>query len=101
MNKAKINNETSYLKVSDTERFKSWCSERMGHPMGVELGRSAVKELENKISKMQELLEEIRKIDHCRGGSLGSDGQFYYKVSESLFSKIDNLLDEEKVSYGN
>ena len=41
--------------------------------------------------KMYAMLDRINKVEHERGGI---DGQFYYKVSESLFKEIEKLLDE-------
>ncbi len=38
--------------MSDTEIFKRWHKERMGHPLGVQLGISAVRELEAKIEEL-------------------------------------------------
>ncbi len=45
--------------MSDTEIFKCWHKERMGHPLGVQLGISAVKELEDEVGRLAALLNLI------------------------------------------
>lgn len=39
--------------MSATEKFKGWHTERMGHPLGVLLAISAVKELEEEVTKLK------------------------------------------------
>ena len=41
---------------------------------------------------MYKMLESIFAIEHERGGSLGVDGSFYYKISEDTFKRIAELL---------
>jgi hypothetical protein len=48
--------------MSDTEIFKRWHKERMGHPLGVQLGISAVKELEAQIEKMKDEKEKLLQL---------------------------------------
>ena len=46
--------------------------------------------------RMYAMLERVYKVEHERGGFLGVDGQFYYKVSESVFKEIEKLLAEAR-----
>ena len=85
--------------MSKAQLFKSWCAERMGHPMGVEMGRDAVKELEIENEKLKDKNEMLLKVaiklndaEHAKGGSLGVDGQFYYKVGEDVFNDAEKAL---------
>ncbi len=56
---AEIESEIEKLQdMSDTEIFKRWHKERMGHPLGVQLGISAVKELEGDIDLLKAMLEQ-------------------------------------------
>ena len=41
---------------------------------------------------MYALLEKLVSVEHERGGSLGSDGEFNYKVGESVFKEAKSLL---------
>jgi len=43
--------------MSATKEFKEWYSERMGHPLGVSMGREAVEECELKIEELTSLLQ--------------------------------------------
>ena len=45
-------------------------------------------ELEN---QQCDLVYALLSIEHEKGGALGVDGQFYYKVPESLFKKAEEL----------
>ena len=45
-------------------------------------------ELEN---QQCDLVYSLLSIEHEKGGALGGDGQFYYKVPESLFKKAEEL----------
>lgn len=42
--------------------------------------------------KMYALLEKLTSVEHERGGLLGSDGEFNYKVGESVFKDAKKLL---------
>lgn len=46
--------------------------------------------------EMYELIEALLKCEHERGGSLGADGSFYYKVSEGVFKKAGKLLSQAR-----
>jgi len=50
-----------------------------------------------KITAYQEMITQILNIEHTRGGSLGSDGQFYYKVPESIFKKLLTMLHQDDI----
>lgn len=51
-------------------------------------------ELAAQVERLRGVLEGVTKVEHKRGGSLGSDGQFYYRVGERQFSKIESALSE-------
>ena len=42
--------------------------------------------------EMYKMLDSIFNIEHERGGSLGVDGSFHYRVSEDVFKKVGFLL---------
>jgi hypothetical protein len=50
---------------------------------------------EKRIAKLEDqqcdLVYALLSIEHEKGGALGADGQFYYKVPESLFKKAEEL----------
>ena len=46
-------------KMSSTEKFNKWHSERMGHPLGVQLGKSAVEELTEENKQLREHLSNL------------------------------------------
>lgn len=48
-------------------------------------------ELVRENERLKALQSEILKVEHERGGSLGVDGQFYYKVPESVFKMAKKL----------
>jgi len=48
------------------------------------------------VNEMYEMLESIFNIEHERGGSLGVDGSFHYKVSEDVFKKVGLLLEKAR-----
>ncbi|PHQ89858.1 MAG: hypothetical protein COB48_13080 [Pseudoalteromonas sp.] len=52
--------------MEKTIKFKKWCSERMGHPIGVELARDAVRELE---LENRRLMESNSKLQNKSGES--------------------------------
>ena len=51
-----------------------------------------IAELEN---HQCDLVYAILSIEHERGGSLGADGQFYYRAPESLFNKAKRLKEQD------
>ena len=46
------------------------------------------------IERLLDVVKKLTKIDHKKGGSLGDDGAFYYKVSEYLFKSAELCLAE-------
>ena len=46
------------------------------------------------IERLRDVVKNLTKIDHKKGGSLGDDGAFYYKVSEYLFKSAESCLTE-------
>ena len=48
-------------------------------------------ELVRENERLRVLQLEILKVEHERGGSLGVDGQFYYRVPESVFKMAKQL----------
>ena len=44
--------------------------------------------------RLCDLVFAILSIEHEQGGSLGADGQFYYKVPESIFNKAKAIKEQ-------
>lgn len=69
--------------MGKTIKFKKWCSERMGHPIGVELGRDAVQELELENKRLMEINEAMHK--QVAGYLTGADWQHWHDFNKSKF----------------
>lgn len=48
------------------------------------------------LKMLRSALEAVVKVNHTHGGSLGSSGSFYYKVSENVFKLCDKALEATK-----
>jgi hypothetical protein len=55
-----------------------------------------IEDLKDRIARLDnqqcDLVYALLSIEHKKGGSLGLDGQFYYKVPESVFKKAEKLV---------
>lgn len=69
--------------MEKTIKFKKWCSERMGHHIGVELGRDAVHELELENKRLMEINEAMHK--QVSGYLTGADWQHWQDFNKSKF----------------
>lgn len=72
--------------MKHTEVFNRWHSERMGHPLGVQLGKSAVDELKEDNAELREALQLIKdKLNDAN--SLNRIEAFIYMICDSKLNK--------------
>ena len=57
---------------------------------------SLVTKQAEQVKILRTALEAVAKVNHTHGGSLGSSGNFYYKVSENVFKLCDKALEATK-----
>lgn len=84
-------------KMSDVEKFNKWHSGRMGHPLGVQLGKNAVveltEELQAKTDMMALVVEECNKLRDCLNVLSDADNHSVSQV-RSAMRKARQLLNK-------
>ena len=77
----------SDIKMSHTEAFNKWYSERMGHPFAVQLGKSAVDELQQENAELREFAA------YCQG-FLGCEESIDSMALHSITLRAKELLNK-------